>query len=153
MMSKKYVIVMALIGIFSISATAMPSYASEANPYCDLVSDEYMESGGSCHDRKDYYDGGPNDGLYPCNDGSARTDWEDCPDVSGFDYSVYNDDTSGCQEEDDYCDADEGCKSPSVDCIDDVNIGDDGENSDGGESEEGGGEGESVSEEDSLFGS
>ena len=25
----------------------------------------------------------------------------------------------GCQEHDDYCDADEGCRSESVDCIDD----------------------------------
>jgi hypothetical protein len=25
----------------------------------------------------------------------------------------------GCQEEDDYCDADEGCRSDDVDCIDD----------------------------------
>jgi hypothetical protein len=25
----------------------------------------------------------------------------------------------GCQREDDYCDADEGCRSESVDCIDD----------------------------------
>jgi hypothetical protein len=95
MMSKKYVIAMALLGIFSISAVTVPTYASEANPYCDKVSDEYMESGGACHDRKDYYDGGPNNGLYPCNDGSARTDWKDCPDVSGFDYS------GGSEEDDD----------------------------------------------------
>jgi hypothetical protein len=140
MMSKKYVIVMVLLGIFSISAMVMPTtaYASTvvANPYCDKVSDEYMESGGICHDRKDYYDGGPNDGLYPCNDGSARTDWRDCPDVSGFDYNDNdssssdddnnnNEDTSGCQEEDDFCDADEGCESDSVDCIDDRNFDED----------------------------
>jgi hypothetical protein len=105
MMSKKYVIVMALLGIFLISAMVMPTttntYASVvANPYCDKVSDEYMESGGTCHDRKDYYDGGPNNGLYPCNDGSNRVDWRDCPDVSGFDYSNDNDnDSSGSDDE------------------------------------------------------
>lgn len=32
-----------------------------------------------------------------------------------------------CQEEDDFCEP--GCESPSMDCIDDVNIGDDGEDS------------------------
>ncbi len=66
-------------------------YAEEEDyvplPYCDLVSDEYMESGGTCHDRKDYYQGGQNDGLYPCNDGTDKEDWRDCKDVSGFDYN------------------------------------------------------------------
>jgi hypothetical protein len=86
--------VVALAVVSSISAMVMPttSYALVANPYCDKVSDEYMESGGACHDRRDYYDGGVNDGLFPCNDGSARTDWEDCPDVSGFNYSSSSDD-------------------------------------------------------------
>jgi hypothetical protein len=32
-----------------------------------------------------------------------------------------------CQPEDDFCEP--GCESPSMDCIDDVNIGDDGEDS------------------------
>lgn len=66
-------------------------YAEEEDyeplPYCDLVSNEYMSSGGTCHDRKDYYQGGPNDGLYPCNDGTNEEDWRDCKDVSGFDYN------------------------------------------------------------------
>jgi hypothetical protein len=31
----------------------------------------------------------------------------------------------GCQEDDDYCDADEGCRSESVDCIDDRNFDED----------------------------
>lgn len=123
---------MALLGIFSISAMVMPTntYASTvvANPYCDLVSDDYD---GDCHDRYDFYEGGPNNGLFPCNDGSNRSEPKDCPDVSGFDYNDSssddgnNEDTSGCQEEDDFCDADEGCQSDSVDCIDDRNFDED----------------------------
>jgi hypothetical protein len=45
------------------------------NPYCDKVGPNYQ---GTCHDRKDYYQGGPNDGLYPCNDGTNMHDWRDC---------------------------------------------------------------------------
>jgi hypothetical protein len=52
---------------------------SDANPYCDKAPDNYQ---GSCHDRKDYYDGGPNNGLYPCNDGTAKADWRDCKDAT-----------------------------------------------------------------------
>jgi hypothetical protein len=36
----------------------------------------------------------------------------------------------GCQPEDDHCDYDENCEWTSIDCIDDVNMGDDGEDSD-----------------------
>ena len=99
MMSKKYVIVMALLGIFSISAMVMPTTAYAyvlGNPYCDLVSDDYS---GDCHDRYDFYEGGPKNGLFPCNDGSARSELKDCPDISGFDYSNDNDDDSGSEEE------------------------------------------------------
>jgi hypothetical protein len=57
------------------------------NPYCDKVSDEYMQSGGVCHDRLDY---DQDTGLYPCNDGTQAVDWRDCKDVSES-----NDDESG----------------------------------------------------------
>jgi hypothetical protein len=40
----------------------------------------------------------------------------------------------GCQPEDDFCEP--GCESPSMDCIDDVNVGDDGEDSVPDEDEE-----------------
>lgn len=49
------------------------------NPYCDKVPDNDQDT---CHDRKDYYDGGPKNGLYPCNDGTAKTDWRDCKDAT-----------------------------------------------------------------------
>ena len=91
----KQIIIIAILALAIVAPSQTQAFASEANPYCDLVSDEYMESGGICHDRLDYYDGGPFDGLYPCNDGSARTDWRDCPDVSGFDYSSDDKDNDG----------------------------------------------------------
>lgn len=49
------------------------------NPYCDQVPDNYH---GDCHDRKDYYQGGPKNGLYPCNDGTDKADWRDCKDAT-----------------------------------------------------------------------
>ena len=49
---------------------------NKPNPYCDKPHT------GPCHDRKDYYQGGPNDGLYPCNDGTNMRDWRDCKDAS-----------------------------------------------------------------------
>lgn len=63
------------------------------NPYCDQVPDNYQ---GTCHDRKDYYDGGPNNGLYPCNDGTDKADWRDCKDAStsGKKTESRNDDNS-----------------------------------------------------------
>lgn len=48
---------------------------AKPNPYCDLVSDEYMAAGGVCHDRKDYSD---LTGLYTCRDGTHEVHWEDC---------------------------------------------------------------------------
>ena len=111
---------MALLGIFLISAMVMPTttntYASVvANPYCDLIDDmDEEDRPTSCHDRLDFYDGGPNNGLYPCNDGSTRTDWKDCPDVSGFDYSSSsgsdndnNDDSGGSNPDGE--EADQSC--------------------------------------------
>jgi len=56
-----------------------PEPEPEPNPYCDLVSDEYMESGGVCHDRKDASD---ITGLFTCNDGTHKTDWRYCPDAT-----------------------------------------------------------------------
>ncbi|HEU4443172.1 MAG TPA: hypothetical protein VFR94_00700 [Nitrososphaeraceae archaeon] len=97
------------------------------NPYCDLVRDDYQ---GDCFDRRDY---DQETGLYPCRDGSDVKDWRDCPDGpeansnsnSGSDdedEEAAADDLpqeGGCQEGDDFCDADEGCRSDDVDCIDD----------------------------------
>lgn len=73
-----------VIGITIILPTYSFAQATEddANPYCDKVPDNYQ---GICHDRKDYYDGGPNDGLYPCNDGTKKTDWKDCEDATESD--------------------------------------------------------------------
>ena len=83
--------------------------------------------------------------LYPCRDGSDVKDWKDCKDAGkhpdeqveriGNDLAnVLEDDEpeqepvlgEGCDEYDDYCDLSQGCESPTVDCIDDVNLGDDG---------------------------
>lgn len=66
------------------------------NPYCDKLEIPYSVG---CHDRKDYYDGGPNDGLYPCNDGSNKEDWRDCKDVSGYDYDNNDNENSGDDED------------------------------------------------------
>jgi hypothetical protein len=122
-------VLLATIAVIGAIDGASASVTGEANPYCDLVSDDFS---GDCHDRYDFYEGGPNNGLFPCNDGSARSEPKDCPDVSGFDYSSSNSDNDsggedeeegeggdGCQEQDTYCDNDEGCESESVDCIDD----------------------------------
>ncbi|MGH9953676.1 MAG: hypothetical protein ACRD5J_18830 [Nitrososphaeraceae archaeon] len=53
-----------------------PSY-----PYCDLLPDGFRDV--SCHDRKDY---DQETLLYPCNDGTHKERWQDCEDVSGYDY-------------------------------------------------------------------
>ena len=78
-------------------------------PYCDQVSSGYR---GSCWDRKDYDE---ITGLYPCKDGSQVKDWKDC---NGH----KNKDEQGCDENDDYCDLDQGCQRPDIDCIDDINV-------------------------------
>ena len=111
------------------------------NPYCDVVR-QTGEPYEACFDRKDYSDV---TGLYPCRDGSNVEDWRDCPDGpeansnsnsnSGSEYDdeepaddVGSDDLlqdGGCQGEDDYCDADENCRSERVDCIDDRNFDED----------------------------
>lgn len=86
------------------------------NPYCDKFEEigDWPDSG--CHDRKDYYDGGPKDGLYPCNDGTDKEDWRDCKDASGYDYdnddSRDEEDTGGSNprgEEDDQSCGGESC--------------------------------------------
>jgi hypothetical protein len=65
------------------------------NPYCDKVDPTV-----DCWDRKDYYQGGPHNGLYPCNDGSNREDWRDCPDASDYDYES-NDDNNNDEDNED----------------------------------------------------
>jgi hypothetical protein len=138
-------VLLATIAVIGAIDGASASVTGEANPYCDLVPDDFS---GDCHDRFDFYEGGPNNGLFPCNDGSARSAPRDCPDVSGFDYNGNSNDSDedgggdeedgggdeeeevlpqdgGCQGEDDFCDADEGCRSDSVDCIDDRNFDED----------------------------
>jgi hypothetical protein len=52
----------------------------EVNPYCDKIP---VGERDNCWDRLDYDQA---TGLYPCNDGSNRGNWRDCPDVSGYDY-------------------------------------------------------------------
>jgi hypothetical protein len=55
------------------------SWTDDQQPYCDELSSEendYQPLG--CWDRKDYYQGGELDGLYPCRDGTAKEDWRDC---------------------------------------------------------------------------
>jgi hypothetical protein len=56
----------------------------EPLPYCDLIPRVAQDY--SCHDRRDYDDV---TGLYPCNDGTQKEDWQDCPDVSGADYEEF----------------------------------------------------------------
>jgi hypothetical protein len=83
-----------------------------------------------CHDRKDYSD---TTGLYTCIDGSHEANWRDCTGGgSNNDDEGSNDNDSddlpqdaGCQGSDDYCDSDDGCRSESVDCIDDRNFDED----------------------------
>lgn len=45
-------------------------------PYCDTPEGEAAQS---CHDRDDYDE---DTGLYPCNDGSQKSNPDDCPDAS-----------------------------------------------------------------------
>lgn len=48
----------------------------ESLPYCDTPEGDAAET---CHDRDDYDE---DTGLYPCNDGSQKSDPDDCPDAS-----------------------------------------------------------------------
>jgi hypothetical protein len=59
----------------------IPDQPREPLPYCDIVAGPGFE--GACHDRRDVDE---LTGLYPCNDGTQKEDWRDCPDVSGADY-------------------------------------------------------------------
>lgn len=92
---------MILKSLFFVAAAAIVitlvpnAYAGEANPYCDLLSDEERRDV-TCHDRKDYSD---TTGLYTCNDGSHKENWEDCPDVSGYDYDNNNNDNELANEQ------------------------------------------------------
>jgi hypothetical protein len=71
--------------VFVVAMALCPSAESRQNdgpnPYCDKVSDEYMRSGGVCHDRKDASD---ITGLFTCNDGTHKTDWRDCEDATAI---------------------------------------------------------------------
>ena len=84
MMNKKLIFLGLIIPVLMLTIPNV--YAGDANPYCDLLSNEERMDV-TCHDRKDYSD---TTGLYHCNDGTTRTDWQDCPDVSGYDYSNSN---------------------------------------------------------------
>jgi hypothetical protein len=69
------------------------------NPYCDQVPDNYE---GDCHDRKDYYEGGPKNGYNSCNDGTDKAVWRDCKDATKNNDNNDNggsnsDDIPGCQ--------------------------------------------------------
>jgi hypothetical protein len=79
---------MGLIAIVPILMLLVPNvYAGQdVYPYCDKLSDE-LSPRPDCHDRKDY---SQTTGLYPCNDGTDKERWQDCPDVSGFDYANNN---------------------------------------------------------------
>jgi hypothetical protein len=46
------------------------------NPYCDTAKGKAARV---CHDRLDY---DQETGLYPCNDGTQKTDWRDCKDAT-----------------------------------------------------------------------
>lgn len=72
------------------------------NPNIALVVEE--EQGEAEDNDNDNYSNDNN------NDDEAAADDEDLPE------------DGGCQGSDDYCDADEGCRSESVDCIDDRNF-------------------------------
>jgi hypothetical protein len=60
---------------------------TDANPYCDLLANEERKNV-ECHDRKDASE---TTGLYYCNDGTQKTDWRDCKDITGYDYNSNND--------------------------------------------------------------
>lgn len=47
----------------------------ESLPYCDTPEGDAAQS---CHDRDDYDE---DTGLYPCNDGSQKSNPDDCPDA------------------------------------------------------------------------
>ena len=90
--------------------------------YCDVPNPS-----NPCHDRKDYSD---TTGLYTCLDGSHEANWRNCTDDDEGSSDNDNDSDDlpqdgGCQGSDDYCDRDEGCRSESVDCIDDRNFDED----------------------------
>lgn len=59
--------------------TGMPGELIFANPYCDEVTDEYMASGGLCHDRKDASE---TTGLFTCNDFTHVKNWTECKDAT-----------------------------------------------------------------------
>ena len=72
---KSIILVIALLmtPLLSISVNAN----TEPLPYCDKIGDVVQ----SCHDRQDTDEF---TGLAPCNDGTQRADYKDCPDATGM---------------------------------------------------------------------
>ena len=61
-------------------------FVPKANPYCDTQTGKAaLQAGLSCHDRQDYNEGGPYDGMATCNDGTHEADYKDCKDASESD--------------------------------------------------------------------
>jgi hypothetical protein len=56
-----------------------PINDEEPNPYCDQVTEEYMQNGGVCHDRKDQSE---TTGLFTCNDFTHVRNWTECKDAT-----------------------------------------------------------------------
>jgi hypothetical protein len=108
------------------------------NPDCWYGEIYVCDESGNC-DSENF------DCITDCADGSSVTTGEECPGDDDSDEPSGDDDTEegGCQPEDDFCEP--GCESPTMDCIDDVNVGDDGEDSVSDEDEE---EEESIDEEE-----
>lgn len=94
--------------------------AAEDKTYCDVPNPS-----NPCHDRRDVDE---ETGLATCMDGSHEADWRDCNGGGSNNDEAAEDDLpqdGGCQSNDDYCDADENCRSENVDCIDDRNFDED----------------------------
>jgi hypothetical protein len=95
------------------------------NPYCDKLDDLSV----ACHDRRDYYQGGQKDGLYPCNDGTDKKDWRDCKDASGYDYDNDDDNDNPRDDPDCWygnlyvCDESGECDNDKFDCVTDCEDG------------------------------
>jgi hypothetical protein len=125
---------------------------------CNYYGQNVCDQNGKC-------DSDRFDCLTDCDDGSSVTTGESCPgqnndrdmDNDSGDETGEEEEESSCQPEDDYCDISEDCHLESVDCIDDVNIGDDGEDSttdeeDDNDDDSGDSDSEGSSNEDNLFG-
>jgi hypothetical protein len=81
----------------------------ESLPYCDTPEGNAAQS---CHDRDDYDE---DTGLYPCNDGSQKTNPDDCPDASQDTQQSADDSNNGRGRN----------YSPTLPDVEDLNCGDD----------------------------